>query len=397
MNGHRHSWEELALTKVIQLLPTFDNSGPSNLALALAATLRKLEFEVILCSMRSSAPHDVQRARDLDLQVIDLGMHSLIDVRTYLTLYHLIGVEKVSIVHNHGFRPEVYGGIAGRLRKVIVLATIHANLLPDLTLDYGPVNARVQIWIRRWLAHRCADALVAVSEDARMGLRQVGVKHHTIRVIHSGIQLELFAQDNRKLAQQEISRGGVCSAFRSQAIGTVAVLNQRKGLPTLIDAAPLVLQEYPAARFLIIGRGPLYEQLLDQVHRLGLEGSVSFLGGLNHADYVKFFRTLDVFVLPSLTEGLPAVVFEAMAAGLPVVATKVGGTPEVVVDGVTGILVPPSNVEALAAAICRVLRDPNLALQFGQQGSKRVQKHFTVERMAQAYAQLYRDLLAKRS
>jgi glycosyltransferase involved in cell wall biosynthesis len=163
----------------------------------------------------------------------------------------------------------------------------------------------------------------------------------------------------------------------------------------LLDAARDVIARVPRARFVIIGDNsfnPEYrEELKRQTARLGMQDRVIFTGF--RLDVQKILSSLAVSVLPSLKEGLSNALLESMAAGLPVVATDVGGNPEVVIDGETGLLVPAKNPSALAEAICRVLLTPGLRQSFGQAGRRRVLDHFSNERMIRTVERLYVDLL----
>jgi glycosyltransferase involved in cell wall biosynthesis len=182
-------------------------------------------------------------------------------------------------------------------------------------------------------------------------------------------------------------------------IGVVSRIARGKGLQYLLEAAPDVIARIPQAKFLIIGDNsfnPEYrEELKRQTIKLGLQDRVIFTGF--RLDVPNILSSLALSVLPSLNEGLSNSLLESMAAAVPVVATNVGGNPEVVVDGVTGLLVPPRNPAALAEAICRVLRTPGLRNKLGQAGRRRVLEHFSNERMIRNVERLYGELLdAKR-
>jgi len=169
---------------------------------------------------------------------------------------------------------------------------------------------------------------------------------------------------------------------------TLARLSPQKGIDTLVTAAGLV----PEAKFLVVGDGPERTALEAQAESLGISSRVSFLG--HRRDVPALLASADVFALPSLFEGLPLSVLEAMAAAKPVVASRIGGTDEAVVDGVTGILVPPSDPAALAQAIRTVLADPQLAARMGGAGRARVHEAFTAQAMARGVEAVYDELLA---
>ena len=168
----------------------------------------------------------------------------------------------------------------------------------------------------------------------------------------------------------------------------------KRGNEQLLEAAALVRQAIPSATLVVVGDGPLRPALEARAQELGLNGSVRFLGAVPQA--ARLIPHFDVFVLSSVWEGMSNSLLEAMAAGRPVVATRVGGNPEVVVDGETGLLVPPRDARALADATVRLLRDRELARRFGDAGRRRVESQFTLERMVHRMEDLYDDLLARK-
>jgi len=170
----------------------------------------------------------------------------------------------------------------------------------------------------------------------------------------------------------------------------VGRLGQEKGHQHLLKAATLV----PQATFVIAGEGPLRESLEAQAKQLGIDGRVKFLG--HREDIQDLLAICDVFVLPSLSEGLPVSVLEAMAASKPVVASAVGGNKEVVIHGETGLLVPPADPTALATAIQSILSDPGFAARLAAAGNERVQKQFSAETMVGKITQIYDELIVQR-
>jgi glycosyltransferase involved in cell wall biosynthesis len=170
-------------------------------------------------------------------------------------------------------------------------------------------------------------------------------------------------------------------------VGNVAALAAHKGQRYLVAAAAGVVRELPDTRFLIIGEGELREQLERQIHGLGLDRHVVLTGF--RGDVLGLVKSLDVFVMSSITEGLGSAILEAMACGRPVVATRAGGIPEAVDHEVTGIIVPPQDEHALSAAMLRLLRSPRLRDQFGQAGRQRVIDSFSVDRLVQGTADVY--------
>jgi glycosyltransferase involved in cell wall biosynthesis len=220
----------------------------------------------------------------------------------------------------------------------------------------------------------------------------VGEEHfppEKVRVIQNGIDLRRFS------ATMGESRDPVRRATSGKRIVLVGNMTcDVKGHPWLIEAAPAVLREFPDTHFVLAGDGeqrPNFERI---VADLGLTKHFSFLG--QRHDIPSVLSSCDIAVLPSRAEGLPNAVLEYMASALPTVASKVGGNVEIVKDGVTGLLVPPENANALAAALLQLLRDPGLAERLGTNGHEFVRQNFSFEKLVERIDDLYSDLLRTR-
>ena len=175
-------------------------------------------------------------------------------------------------------------------------------------------------------------------------------------------------------------------------VGTVAHLSAEKGHRILLEAVAQIVSKFPAVVFVLVGRGELMPQLQEQVRKLDIEDHVIFTGFRNDSEALT--KEFDIFCLPSLSEGLSSAILVAMANSLPVIATQVGGIPELVVDGETGLLVPPNDAHRLASALRQVLDSESLRRRMGQAARRRVEKNFTLKRKLDQTEQLYRALLA---
>lgn len=301
---------------------------------------------------------------------------------------------------NRTFRVRSAGRLRRLLRSADVLHThtlAGANILSRLASPV-PVVAHLHIenhfrpatgWLLRRLdsatARRCAR-LVAVSEDTRRAYEQQGYPRGRIEVVYNGIEA-----DGRVAAGGERAALGLPDG--TPLIGEVARLCDVKGQRELIDA----LAELPGVGAVLVGddleEGGAYRQRLERrAAELGVSDRVIFTG--HHPDPHAILDELDVFVLPSWTEGLSLAMLEAMAHGKPVVATPVGGTPEAVVDGETGVLVPVRDPQALAGAIRDLLADPDRALRLGESGRKRVAEHFSADAMTRRMLEIYDEVAA---
>jgi glycosyltransferase involved in cell wall biosynthesis len=216
-----------------------------------------------------------------------------------------------------------------------------------------------------------------------------GIEPSRVWTVHNGLDLCRFEREGSVGQFEHLGKGA------GVTIGVVANLRPEKGHLVFLDAARRLRDRYPDARFLIVGEGPIRRQIEDRVAELGLNASVQMMGAVTNIPSV--LRTMDIIVLPSLSnEGFPNAVMEAMAAGLPVVATDTGGTRELVQDGFTGYLIPPGDWTALSDRIGILCESAEARQKMGEAGRQRVVKGFTVERMARRFEALYSSLLAKK-
>jgi glycosyltransferase involved in cell wall biosynthesis len=238
-------------------------------------------------------------------------------------------------------------------------------------------------WYTRYLYNRRIDGIVAVSQPILDLLVSAGIDAKRIRLIHSGIDSRPF----------EIVASEIPSLGDVPVVGTVAVLEERKGHRFLLEAAARLKSQGYQIKYYLAGDGSLRGQLEEMVKRLKLTNEVKFYGFVS--DTPAFLARIDLFVLPSLHEGLGVAALEAMAAGKAVVASRAGGLAELVLDPDTGLLVSPGDPEALAKAIAKLVRDRSLARVMGNRGADRVRGHFTLEQMALKNEAYYYDLLER--
>jgi glycosyltransferase involved in cell wall biosynthesis len=292
------------------------------------------------------------------------------DVAGIFRLARFFRHEGITAVHTHSLDPMFHGGLAAWLTGVPV--RIHTQHNSRLT-TYG--------WKERlkfFLASRVFTKIVAVSEETQRGMQPYRIPALRRLTILNGIDTERFAR----------ARPTAClQASAPFVIGTVARLSPEKGVHRLLEAFAGLRAAYRRVQLHIIGEGPERARLEMQAAHLGIASSVTFLGYQQHVE--AFLPAFDLFVLPSLTEGIPLALLEAMAARVAVVATAVGGVPEVVVHRESGLLVPPNDAAALQQAIVELMTQPQQRLQMAEQAGKRVRERFDLAVMAQAYRRLY--------
>jgi sugar transferase (PEP-CTERM/EpsH1 system associated) len=316
-----------------------------------------------------------------------------------------IGLQKPP---GHGWR--VFRSIA-RLFREQRPAIVHTRNLAALEMQLPAWFARVPVRVHgehgrdmsdpdgvdrryrlvRYMLAPFVTHFVAVSEDLeRYLVDAIGIDAYRVSRISNGV-------DNVKFSPA-IAAGSPMSRVRPLVVGTVGRLDQIKGQDNLVEAVACLLRDSPSRRetlrVVLCGDGPARESLRAAIESRGLQDVVELLG--ERADVADVMRTLDLFVLPSRGEGMSNTILEAMACGLPVVATAVGGNPEIVQEGKTGYLVPPADPAELASAIARYLDDGHLRHVHGQRGRAEVERSFSLPGMVQRYATLYREALSGR-
>lgn len=282
------------------------------------------------------------------------------------------------LIHAHGYKADIYAALAFRgAQRPALVSTCHTWYDNDLAVRvYGAVD--------RWVL-RGFEEVVAVSAEVRERLVSAGVAPERISTVRNGIDTRRFET--------------IAAARRPQqteplTVGLVGRLAQEKGVDLFLRAAAVLQPKWPAVRFVVAGEGPERAALEGLRAELGLAQSVELAGALG--DMAAFYAGIDVMVSASRQEGLPMALLEGMSAALPVVATTVGEVPSVVVDGETGLLVPPNDPEALAAAIGTLLASPELRSRLGAGGRRRAQEVFSAERMTSDYVRVYRRALERR-
>ncbi len=284
----------------------------------------------------------------------------------------------VDLVHVNNYRSAPIGQFVSRWAGVPCVCHVREMITTRTIRQYR------LLW---------SNALIAVAEAVGQALLAGGIPADRVTIVRSGIT----PQDAPPEAETIVLRGRLGITPHDPVLGIVAHILPHKGYDDLVQALALLTQRLPQAKCLVIGMAPrerYLRKLLQLAERLSVRDRLILVGF--QEDVAPFLHAMDVFVLPSRTEGLPITILEAMAAGKPVVATTAGGIPEVVRDGETGLLVPPGDPGRLAEAIMRLLEGPALAKAMGQAGGKRVTSVFTLEGETEQTAMVYRKVLAAR-
>jgi len=311
------------------------------------------------------------------------------DAKALWKLYSLIRRQRPHIVHTHTAKAGFLGRIAARLAGVpIIVHTFHGHVLHGY---YGPVKSGLLCLLERSLAW-CTDRLVTVSEEVKRDLVRYGVAaEEKIAVIPLGFDLDPFLN---AYTQQGGFRREMSFGKEIKLVGIVGRIFPIKNHRLFLQSAARIAIHEPAARFVIVGDGDLRTAVEQQAHELGIADRVLFTGW--RRDLSGIYADLDVLVVSSDNEGTPVSAIEAMASSCPVVATRVGGLPDLINDHKTGLLVPPRDADALASAVLDLLHNPPTARELGHNAREFVRRRFTVERLITDVDRLYSKLLQEK-
>jgi glycosyltransferase involved in cell wall biosynthesis len=368
-------------TTVLHLSTSSGPGGAERMVSTLAAALNQGQFRIIVGLFRPGWLQTECEARGVRTCVMPLG--GRFNLQWFRGCLRLLRKDQVALIHAHEFSAILCGWVVAMLAGVPFVATVHGK-------NY--------FWekLRRRVTYRLVSrqgAIVAVSQDLKQFIcDRVGVQEQRVEVIYNGVApAQMITDEEVQTCKAELGVSG-----RYPVLGVVGSLYPVKGHRFLLEAMPEILRRWPKAQLLIIGRGELEVVLKEQVEQLAVGANVQFLG--MRQDVPRLLSMLDVFVLPSLSEGLSLALLEAMASGKPVVATRVGGNPELVDHGKTGFLVQPEDAKDLAANLLKLLSDPGMMQQFGRQAAERVSQHFSMKQMVDRYRDLYaRSLSAHNS
>lgn len=366
------------------------HGGAERLALEIVVRIDQTRFRPVLCVTRDTpeAADAETRARlqDASVELVTLSRSSRFDVRPWPRLVEKLRRERFAVLHSHKIGSNIWGAlISGPARVPVFVAHEHT---------WSFVGKPYRRLLDRELIARRADAFVAVSEaDRRRMISIERIPEHKLRVIPNGITAPAPAEAAGDLRAELGLRPD------QPLVGLVATLRPQKALEVLIEAAPAISARFPDARVVIAGGDPEGGEVrrgLEQLAAsLGVADRVLMLG--HRDDSAAVVAALDVAVLCSDYEGSPLSVLEYMEAGKPVVATRVGGVPDIVLDGETGILIEPRAPQRLADAVIELLGDPERARRLGDAGRSRRRRYFSIEHTTAEIERLYEELLARRA
>jgi len=382
--------------RVLQLVDSFHVGGAERVVSMLALHTDRERFEVIPCAFRQAGPLEEDlRAAGIEYRVLGVPRRSILTGPLFVanfrcTLAALVATLKelsIDIIHAHLTESTLLGVLAARRAGVPrVCATVHTLFL---TSQRGPLSPRE--WLLRTAIDRMfsqADRVIAVSNGVAQAIRlHTHIPRERILTIPNGVELNPFGlQADRRALRRKLGL-----PTERLVIVSVGRLTREKGYSYLQTAlASIPARQRPLT--LIAGDGPDRSELESRTTAMGLDQDIRFLG--HRRDVPALLAAADLFVLASLSEGLPLVLLEAMAAGLPAVVTAVGGNPEVVEDGASGVLVPVGDEQALVKALSSLLNDPPRREQMGRAARQRFDRYFSLQKFIEAHERLYEEMLS---
>ena len=355
--------------------------GTETHILELASRIDRSRYDVTVCSLKYGGwVADELRARGI--LVVSLNGAGKLDARVFFRLWKLLKQEQPDVIQAFLFWANVSARLIGRLVPGSrVISSYHDEVVPE-----GWLNRVIDRATMKWTKY-----IVCCSEAVRKSVEQrIGGKKNQFAVIPFGVDTDRFCDAGK------ISGGTIALQPGLPVIGTICrLVEPKKGLKYLLEAMAQLEREAgkPVCQMLLVGEGPAKANLRAVCERLGIAPRVVFTGV--RRDIPGVLSLMDMFVLPSLYEGFGIAILEAMAAGKPVVATTVGGIPEFVAPGQSGLLVPPGDAKALARAIKQLLDDPEKARWMGSQGRKHVREHYSIESGIKQHEDLYELCLAQ--
>lgn len=347
---------------------------------------REFDVTVICATLRDKGFRcdiDRMQAHGAHVHVVQMvrAIHPPRDLAALARIYRLLKRGRYDVVHTHSAKAGFLGRLAARMARVpTVIHTPHGF---PFQMDVGPFRRAIYRSLERFAA-RYTDTLVCVSAEERdLASRLSLLPRQRIRLIANGVAPLTQAESQAPAVREQLAIPDTCTI-----VGTVGRYTRQKGLDCLLNASVPVLQKHPDTRFLLVGDGEDKGKLERLARRLGVSDRILFVG--YREDVHPLLQVMDVFVLPSLWEGLPYAIIEAMQMGKAVVATNVGGARDAIWSTVSGLLVPPGSSDYLADAICDLLADPDRRRQLGLTAAEFAATHYRLDTMVARLADLYR-------
>jgi len=359
-------------------------SGPQQFCFDLAKNLNKNEFKVeVACKPGGIL---IEKLKEIGIKVHPInsfrrGISPINDFRTLISLYNLIKKEKYDIVHCHSTKAGILGRIAAKLAGI--------KKIYFTTHGWGFYNREEYGWLENFLvllekiAAECSTRIICVSEnDKKEGLKRKIAKEDKFLVIKNGVEWEVKGSREEAREKLKVKNDGV-------VFGMVGRLAYQKNPLMFLKAAKEIIKKYPKTKFILIGGGLLFQECENFIKENKLRKNIFLLGEKSPEETHQLLLGFDVFVLTSKYEGLPFAIIEAIFAGLPIVATNVGGVSELIKDNKNGFLVNSNSIEELVQKMIYLIENPVKIKEMGEEGQKIAKENFTLDKMIKNYEELY--------
>lgn len=391
-------------TKIVYIITRLDKGGSAETTLLTVSLLNRERYEVFLIhgftlesnmgpEENEAVQHDLVMADDKGVKVFVIP--SLVrrlsfknDLLAFISIYRLIKQIRPHIVHTHTSKAGLLGRLAACLARVpIIIHTPHGHVFHSY---YGLILTNIFVFAEK-ISSFMTNKIIALTEKEKVEHLEKGIAStEKFTIIHSGVKLDYFMNMSIdiKAKKKEL---GIPPGYN--VVGTIGRLVPIKGYKYLISAAKMIVEEIDKTVFVIVGDGYLKFELERYAEALGVRKDIIFTGW--RADSSDILCLFDIFVLPSLNEGMGRVIIEAMALGKPIVASSVGGIIDLVRNGENGILVPPRDSDSLGKALLQLIRNKDLAEELGENGKAMVYPEFDISVMLKKIDGLYESLLSK--
>lgn len=372
---------------VLHLRDTYEIGGPGKTILETYRFIDQDRFRLHLgIFLRKGEEPDspfIREAKRIGMPVHFItGFHQY-DPRMIVRVNEIVRDQKIDIIHAHEVKSDVIAYLASRLRPTPIVTTLHGWIGNSL-------KGRMFIKLDKRVV-RGFDRVIAVSRQIEQDLLKAGVSESKIRLLHNAIVVENYQRKGMRGVLQEV----VGRPVESPVIASVGRLSAEKGHADLVDAIVVVKKAGHKVSLVLIGDGPERQSLLRQVEKLGLQDCVHLPGYVQAPQ--RLLEDVDLMVLPSHTEGLPNAALEALLMEVPVLATRVGGTPEVIIDGETGRLVEAHSPQQLAEGIFQFLVSPEEWRRMAKRGKERVERHFDFRARTRKLEAIYQEIVSSQT
>jgi len=375
--------QELAKQSLISVMHLISSSGffgAESVLMTLAKNVQDEKYVPIVGAFKDrrdgAQAEIIARARESGLETFLLECSGRFDLWAAFRLRKYLTENKINVLHTHNYKADVIGALAARMGGIPIVATAHG--FTDMTASVSFYEKLDRLFLRMFF-----DRVVTVTDKMLPALTP-----RRKRVIPNGINTDFF---NTNIETRDAFRRKYNIREDDMLVGTIGRLSKEKDQIMFLEALEPLMRDEARLKIIIVGSGPKEMELKEFVTAKGLSDRVVFTGIIK--DVGPVYMALDVFVLSSLTEGVPLTVLEAMASGLPVVATKVGGIPQMIEDGRNGLLIEPRNREALREKIGQLLKDPSRRKSLGASGQAFVRENYSLESMCEAYKKVYDEVL----